>query len=153
MFTEEEDGQRPRLHGDAGKTAISAGILPYSTPAPGYAALVLLRRGKVQPCLCFSCICIYIRRGRACGAGKAPAANDNAVVAEINGETITLADLDERIAGELYEVRSNALEELIRERVFESEAESRGVSVEQLLETEAAAVGEISDEEVAAFFE
>ena len=87
------------------------------------------------------------------GAVKAPAANDNTVVAEINGDTITLADLDERIAGELYEVRSNALEELIRERVFESEAESRGVSVEQLLETEAAAVGEVSDEEVAAFFE
>jgi len=65
------------------------------------------------------------------------------VVAEVNGETITRAQLDERAASALtrirqeeYDVLSRTLDEMISERLVEAEAEARGISTVELFEQE-----------------
>jgi protein-disulfide isomerase len=65
------------------------------------------------------------------------------VVAEVNGEAITWAELEERTAGALtkvrqeeYEIRSQVLDELIAERLVEAAAREEGISSEQLLQNE-----------------
>jgi len=77
-------------------------------------------------------------------AASAPAAADE-VVAEVAGRRITLRDVDQRAAGGLqrlaqeeYELRRQALEELVSERLVEQEASARGLSREALLEAEVA---------------
>ena len=63
--------------------------------------------------------------------------------ATLDGAAITLAEVDERAKDRLsrvrqqeYEVRKEALNEIIAERLFEKEARSRGITVEQLLKDE-----------------
>jgi protein-disulfide isomerase len=75
------------------------------------------------------------------------------VVAEVNGAPITLDEIDQRIAGDLYEVRSQALQERIIEIVLETAAARQGVTEEELIEAKARELGPVSDEDVAAFFE
>ena len=87
----------------------------------------------------------------ACSLGGT-SAPPSPVVAEVNGRAITLAQLDEKIASQLYDARSQALELLIAELVIETEAEQRGVSQQELVEQQAAVLGEVTDEEVAQFF-
>ena len=82
-----------------------------------------------------------------------PAQGDAVVIAQVNGRAITLAEIDEQIAGELYEARSEALQARITEVIIELEAEQRGVSPDDLIELEAAELGAVSDEEVEAFFQ
>ena len=66
-----------------------------------------------------------------------------AVVAEVNGVAITAAELEEaassslaRIRQEEYEIRRQALEDLIAERLLAEEAKKRGLSSEDLLRQE-----------------
>lgn len=75
------------------------------------------------------------------------------IVAEVNGKTITLAELDARIAPALYEARAEALEQIVGDLVLETEAERRGLSVDDLVEQEVAALGDVDDAEVQAFFD
>lgn len=70
-------------------------------------------------------------------------AGASAVLAEVNGATITLAEVDQRAAGRLgqlrqqeYEIRKQALDELIGERLIDDEARRKGVSREALLRSE-----------------
>ena len=91
-----------------------------------------------------------------------PGADRSPVVAESKDLSITLDQLDERVKQDLldertggqetklYELRSNALDQWIRERVVDAEAKSRGVEADALLEAEA---GPISDDEIQAFFD
>lgn len=106
----------------------------------------------------------------ACSGGKggptgsgAPAAapgDPKAVVAELDGEKITEADLNQAIAGQLsriqaevYEAKKQGLDELIEEKLLTKEAKQRGVTVETLLKTEVIEkVGEIPDQEVEDFY-
>ena len=81
------------------------------------------------------------------------AQGDAVVVAQVNDRAITLAEIDEQIAGELYEARSEALQARVTELIIELEAEQRGVSPDELIALEAAELGAISDEEVEAFFQ
>jgi len=87
----------------------------------------------------------------ACARGSAapPPASSSAaadeVVAEVAGRGITLREVDQRAAGGLqrlaqeeYELRRQALEELVSERLVEREASARGLSREALLEAEVA---------------
>jgi protein-disulfide isomerase len=73
----------------------------------------------------------------------APRQSGDAVVADVEGEKIALAELDERAAGQLqqlrdqeYELRMKALEDLIGERLLEKRARERGVSPKELTRTE-----------------
>lgn len=88
------------------------------------------------------------------GTAQDPTAGSTSpAVAEVNGRVVTLEELDARIAGELYDLRTQELEGWLREIVIEGEAEKRGISVEDLLEAASADTGTITDEAVAAFFE
>lgn len=85
----------------------------------------------------------------------------NTALAEVNGEVITAAELERAIGPSLaklqeqiYALKKEKLESLIEERLLQSEAEGRGLSVEALLQAEIEdKVGDISDEEVKVFYE
>jgi protein-disulfide isomerase len=76
-------------------------------------------------------------------SGNAAASDSSAVVAEVNGQKITWAELDEQAAPRLarlrqqeYEIRRDTLETMIADRLVEAEARERGISTDQLLERE-----------------
>jgi protein-disulfide isomerase len=104
---------------------------------------------------------------------KAPAASDppaasgegSTPVARIGDVTITLDELDEWIKNDLFDrqtagrnpaklfdVRRPALDQLIAQRVLDREAERRNLAVDEVIAAEVAALGEVSDEEVAQFY-
>ena len=103
----------------------------------------------------------------------APAASDTAAasgegatpVARIGDTTITLDELDQWIKDDLFErqtsggnpaklfdLRRPALDQMIATRVLEMEAEQRNLAVDEVIAAEVAALGEVSDEEVAKFY-
>ena len=70
-------------------------------------------------------------------------ADGNAVIAEINGEKLTAADLDQQEASKLlqsryayYEVQRKALDELIDQHLLEAQARKQALTVDQLLDHE-----------------
>jgi protein-disulfide isomerase len=74
----------------------------------------------------------------------APAAAQSAVLAVVNGEPITLADLDPEVTkmvqgldAKIAETRRNTLDAMINEILYEVEAGKRKITVDQLLDTEA----------------
>ena len=60
---------------------------------------------------------------------------------------------DNLAAASLYELRSSSLQDLLDERIVDAEAEKQGVSTDELLKRERAALGPISDEQVTDFYE
>jgi len=95
--------------------------------------------------------------------GGVPSGSEAEIAAEIDGQTITVAEVDERIKDELfrsragdpaklYDLRSDMLEEMIRERLLDAEAKRRGVSAEAVIDLEVKEMGPISDEDVLAFY-
>jgi protein-disulfide isomerase len=95
-----------------------------------------------------------------------PSGDGDTQVARIGDDVITAADLDAWIKDELFaratgngnaaktfEVRNEALARMVRTRVVEDEAASRNLTNEALLMGELEAMGEIGDEEVAAFYQ
>jgi protein-disulfide isomerase len=91
----------------------------------------------------------------ACSSNGSGSGRDasSPLVAEVNGQPVTLAELDEKIASQLYDARSAALDQLIAQLVVETEATRRGVSEQQLVEQLTAELDAIGDEEVQAFFD
>ena len=88
------------------------------------------------------------------------------VAARVGGVAIGVDEVDEfikeqlfvehtrnRSPANLFEARKDALEDLVQERILEDEAETRGVSVAELIEQEAEAQGPVTDEEIATFYE
>ena len=76
-------------------------------------------------------------------ASPTPGSSASEVVARVDGVAIRGAELDERVAKRLmrlrqdeYEIRRQALEEMIGERLLEKEAGARGISKEDLLRDE-----------------
>ena len=86
--------------------------------------------------------------------------DDTSVVARIGDREITMAELDGKVLTsnvkvfqELYDARRQALGELVADALLAQEAESRGVSVEDLVEQEVTSkVAPVSDDDVEAFF-
>jgi len=87
------------------------------------------------------------------GSGERAALPAPLVVAEVNGREITLQEVDSKIAGEIYDARSGALEELVTDLVIETEAERRGLTTDELIEQQIEQLGAVDDAEIAAFFE
>jgi protein-disulfide isomerase len=96
-----------------------------------------------------SSTCVLVLVGAAgCARSRAaspPAANEDPrkVVAQVGGASITLEEVDRRAAGKLqrlrneeYDVRRQALDEMIVERLFQKEAAERGVTQDALLKAE-----------------
>jgi protein-disulfide isomerase len=87
------------------------------------------------------------------------------VVARIDGEAVTAAELDQQVKGPLtradieyrervHELRSQGLEQLVDRRLLEREAKKEGMTPEALLEREVAAqLGQPSDEDVRALYD
>lgn len=99
------------------------------------------------------------------GSHRASHEDPATVVATLNGASITLADVDKPVEGQLqalekevmekkHELRKSALERLIVERLLEAEAARRGVSTEDMLAEEIESKVERPDEaEIRAFYE
>jgi protein-disulfide isomerase len=82
----------------------------------------------------------------AAGLGQttpAPVGDAKAAVAKVDDAVITQADLDARVESRLarlrqeeYEIRKQALDEIVDERLLDREAKKRGISKEDLLKDE-----------------
>jgi protein-disulfide isomerase len=101
----------------------------------------------------------------ACSSQTGSEDGSGQVVATVDGESITLAELDDWIKQDLFEeqtrdrspaamhqFRAERLERMIDERLLEAEATTRNVSGEELMRQESARA-EVTDEQVADFFE
>lgn len=95
-----------------------------------------------------------------------PAAGATQVVAEMGSESITLADLERWIkddifrretegknAAALFELRSEALERMIGERVIGAEAKRRGIDEQALVTEEITRVAPVTEEQIRAFYD
>ncbi len=96
--------------------------------------------------------------------GGAPAGPEAEIAAEIDGQAISVSEVDERIKDELfrsragdpaklYDLRSDMLEEMIRERLLEAEARRRGVPTEAVVDLELKEMGPLADEEIVSFYQ
>jgi protein-disulfide isomerase len=72
-----------------------------------------------------------------------PSASGDVVVATIDGRPIMEGEVDKRVEDRLarvrqqeYEIRKEALDQIIADRMLEKEAKARGISVDQLLKDE-----------------
>jgi protein-disulfide isomerase len=107
--------------------------------------------------------------GLACEPQKpAPPADAGAAqeAARFGGQTLTIGELDAHIRDQLfeqaseggdpaklYELRSQALEELIDERLIEAEAKARGLSPDDLAKLEAAKAAPVQQADIQKFFD
>lgn len=89
-----------------------------------------------------------------------PAPASGEVVAEAEGVKVTREELDRRVAERLtalrqqeYEIRRQALDEMLADRLVEKEAGTRGIESEAVLQEAEAKAPAPSEAEVAAFYE
>jgi protein-disulfide isomerase len=87
---------------------------------------------------------------------------DNAVVAEVNGDKLTSADLEQQEGSKLlqsrysyYEVQRKALDELIDQHLLEIEARKQNLTVEKLLDREVNSKlpAEATDDQIEVYYE
>jgi len=97
---------------------------------------------------------------------EAATSEEEVIVAQIGDEAVTLTELDAWIkddlfarqtsggnVGKVYELRNRSLDQLVMQRVLAAEAARRNLTKEELIDADVAAMGEVSDEEVAQFFQ
>lgn len=95
----------------------------------------------------------------AFGGGPPVKPVESAIAAKVDGQVITLDELEKALAPQLaklqdqrFQLMESKLEELIGERLLTLEAKRREITVEELLRSEVASkVAEITDAEVTAF--
>jgi protein-disulfide isomerase len=112
----------------------------------------------------FTLGCLEKERG---GLGsEAATSGEEVIVARVGDETVTLAELDAWIKDDLvarqtsggnpakiYDLRKRSLDQLVMQRALAAEAVRRNLTEEELIDADVAAMGEISDEEVAQFYQ
>ena len=97
---------------------------------------------------------------KSAAAGK-PADAKSAIVAEVAGKSVTMADLEASVAPQLAQIDrqrqqllEQALDRLVEDKLFEAEAAARGVSKDALVQTEITAkAGEVTDAEVQQWYQ
>ena len=105
----------------------------------------------------------------SCSAASTPpvdaTASDDPVAGVVDGSEITLSALDEWIrqdlfeqqsggsASKLYELREGAIERMINQQIFEAAVAKSGLSESEFMQQEIAAIGPVSEEDIAAFYE
>jgi len=102
----------------------------------------MIRRSSSFPLAVFLALCSIA--ATACSSEMSPGGESSkkeaeapgSVVATLEGKPITRAELDERAARQLYDVRKQMLEEMLTEQVLDKEAKAQGISREALLEKE-----------------
>jgi protein-disulfide isomerase len=121
-----------------------------------------MRQAVLLSSLSLVCAAACSPSGGARAASPAPAPPDKGeVVAEVAGRAVTREEVDQRAAGglqrleqEAYELRRQALDELVAERLVEQEAAARGVTPEALFKAEVAdKVGVPTPEQVRSIYE
>ena len=75
------------------------------------------------------------------------------IAARVGDEVITVAELDESIKTQLYDLRSKALRSQLSQRALEAEAKKRGVTVEAMLDEEFKKLPPVDDAAVKDFYE
>ncbi len=96
----------------------------------------------------------------ACCAQAAPQGKAGDPIAMVAGQPIYEQDVIQSLGPQLlqlcnqeYQLKSKALDDLIRQKLIEAKANKRGISAQELLEQEAdSKVGEPTDGEVEAYF-
>jgi protein-disulfide isomerase len=68
----------------------------------------------------------------ATGANAAAGAN----AATVDGQPISMTELDQRVARQIYEVRQQALEGMLNDSLMEKEAKAQGITTDALLQKE-----------------
>ena len=93
----------------------------------------------------FACGAATGDTGKAAEKGASPSASGG-VAAKVGDKSITLAELDSKAAANLmkvrqqeFDVRAQALDQMIQDELFEREAKAKGVTKDKLIETEIAA--------------
>lgn len=84
----------------------------------------------------------------------------NAVLATVDGDKITEADVDKKVAGDLariqnqiYETKRQGVDRLINDKLLANEAKKRGITTDELLKVEIIEkVGDIPDQAVTDFY-
>jgi predicted DsbA family dithiol-disulfide isomerase len=105
-------------------------------------------------------------KGREGPDPEAATSGEDTVVARFGDENITLGELDAWIKDDLfarqtsggnparlYDLRERSLDRMIAERILDAEAARRNQTRDELIESEVADLGEVTDEEVARFYE
>ena len=116
-------------------------------PAPGGLGFLFKRAAQ------FVVVCLPLTVGMPGARAQTPATPP---LAEVNGDTITLKDLEQaagaklsQLEEQLYEFKRRELDVLIADRLFAQEAVKRGVSVSALLDTEITAkVALVTEQEI-----
>jgi len=125
----------------------------------------ILQRAAIPALLAVAVAC----GGRdSAGTGAAPAtkAGGTEIVAKLNGRDIDAAELEtwikddlyrrevgDKPAGEAYEVRAQAIDSLIDDRLLEDAAKKAGKTPDVFLADQVKALGPVTDDEVKAFFD
>jgi Protein-disulfide isomerase len=86
-------------------------------------------------CFLFASACSSATSGGKKEAA-APAASAASNAATVDGQPISLAQLDQRVAKQLYEARQQALTEMVNEALLEKEAKAQGITTEALVQKE-----------------
>jgi protein-disulfide isomerase len=112
-------------------------------------------RRVVAPCAPLALISLLLA---GCNKERSPAAapqpGGDTVVATYSGKTLTLGELDQKIATRLFELRRESLEQVVLEDLVGMEAKKRGMTSEQFLKEEIEAkTPPPSEEEVQRFWE
>jgi protein-disulfide isomerase len=114
--------------------------------------------------------CVVCGLTLACSTreGAAPEASPagRQVVAEIGGKPVTMNELDtwikddlfkrelaDKSPSETFDVRSEALDRMLAERLVTAEAKRRGITVEVLMKQESAKAPPVTNDEISAFYE
>ncbi|HYB13553.1 MAG TPA: thioredoxin domain-containing protein [Myxococcota bacterium] len=100
------------------------------------------------------------------GASPEGGPSSGQVVAQVAGKPVTLGELEawmkedlfkhevaRKNPSELFELRSDALDRMLAERLLAQEAKRRGETIDDLMKEETAKAPAVSDEEVSAFYE
>jgi hypothetical protein len=90
-----------------------------------------------------------------------PAAKDAGVAATINGQPVTIAELDEKVlksnmklAQQLYDARKATLDQFVLDRALAKEAAEKKITVDQLVTAKVAEkVKPVTDEDIKAYFD
>jgi len=118
---------------------------------------------KLQTCIVLvvlACLVGCSDASSTANKAKDGAAGSSEIVVRLGEESITLEEVDEKSRSlgmkpyqDLYDQRRVAIDQIVAEKLIEAEADSRGITPEELLETEITSkTPEISETEVQAFY-
>jgi predicted DsbA family dithiol-disulfide isomerase len=116
--------------------------------------------------------CVFVftlgcpEKGPGSPDSKAATSEEDVIVARVGDETVTASELDAWIKDDLfarqtsggnpakvYDLRAQSLERMIMERIVAAEAARRNLTDEEFIDAEITALGEVTDEEVAQFYQ